>query len=69
MPTINGYAYQLINTKNWIGSSSEDWDVEMITFKQGRRLGNRSIDGESVEVFELEDGIIVAQTTAFLNGR
>ena len=69
MSTINGYVFQLSNTKDWIGSPSEDWEIEMISFKQGKRLGNRSIDGDSVEVFELEDGTIVAQTTAFLNGR
>jgi hypothetical protein len=69
MTVINGYSYHLIVNKDWRVSVSEDWDVKLIVFKKAIHLGTHYIDKEQVEVFQLEDDCIVAQTYDYLNRR
>lgn len=69
MTILNGNSYILISPIHWKDSNSNDWSVEMISFKPGKELGKHYIDNELAIVFELQDGKIVAQTDAFLTRR
>lgn len=49
----SGYAYLLTDSKDWKKSSNENWDTVMRSALEGRIIGERTIDGSEVVVFEV----------------
>jgi hypothetical protein len=60
---INGYVFELKSNHDWIGAPSEEWEIEVGSYETTKRLGNRSIDGASVEVYLTDDKVIAITRT------